>query len=645
MKEQKDNKFKRIYDKYDKAIRHLQDTVYPKAEENARFLRGQHWTEDEINAHTLEGYKAYSIPLIATKLNRVLAVQRTNRFDSKCFGRSPEDELGAEVKNYLIKYVLDYNKFKYSESDTYRDGLCKKYGVMCAEPNYEDNPEGEISMHRDDWREFYWDTNAKEYDLSDATFMGTVKWIPKDEVLQLYPDFEFEHAELGKNYEDTYGSRTDWCDPDKEDVKIVTHFERTFKKRFLCKNIKTGEFDVYETKQDAEEALALKTEMLMQELSQEDSIELTASADDFQIITRTQKAWEKIVFSGKNVIAQENWRYSRPPYFRYACFEDDGEIWSLTDLARDPQKMFDRMTTMIDKSTAKNIKGNNYQAVVNELHEKHVHDLDGLMRGLSAGGQVVLVNRKDAISPLESRNNIQVEGNLVQMYQGYIEDILGGRAFQGLETAGSQTATEVAITENNAKQVTSLFLDNLARWKLSLTEYLLELIDDVFSKDRKIRIMGETRTQEVTEAMGRYNIYEEAVLGKGLYAYLNIGNLPKPLNEYKVDVQIDDVTATTLDRQSKFEQLLAVNQIAVTAYGQPLPFEFILQYANVDPTVRAGLIKYQEQAEANLQKQKQLAETQAKVQGLSQLASMTKPDPPPEQKGTPTVPTNSGGNY
>lgn len=627
----------RIYNKYTKARTELEDKVYKLAEENARYLRAQHWNESEVQQHELEGFRAYNIPLLATKINRVLAIQRTNRFDSKCYGREPEDELGAEAKNYLIKYVLDYNKFKYTESDMYRDGLTKKYGVICTEPSYEENPEGEIIMHREDWRCFYWDTNAKEYGLEDATFMGTVKWLPLDEVKMQFPDFEMDNAEMAHSYQDTYGTLADWCDPKKQLIKVITHFEREIETVYLCKNLQTGDFDRYDTKQQAQEAIQQKIEQTLTSLAEQEEIELSITESDFEVIPRRIKKWKKIVFSGKNLISEEDWAYSRPPYFRYACFEDDGEIWSLADLAKDPQKLFDRLSTMADKSTAKNIKGNNYEVVYPHLHPMHQGDLDGLMRGLASGGQVVAVTRQGAFNAIDNRNNIQIEVGLMDKYQTYIEDILGGRTFQGLETKGEQTATEVSVTENNAKQTTSLFLDNLARWKLSLTEYLIELIDDVFSKNRKVRVMGEVRSQELLQMMKDAGVYTDARIGKGEYGWVDTGKLPKPLSQYRVDIQIDDVTATTLDRQSKFLQLLELNNIAVRIYGQPLPFEFILQYANVDPTIKAGLVKFQQQAEMQRQKQVAMAEAQAKIQGLSNLANTFKPEPPKQQQGTPTA--------
>ena len=120
---------------------------------------------------------------------------------------------------------------------------------------------------------------------------------------------------------------------------------------------------------------------------------------------------------------------------------------------------------------------------------------------------------------------------------------------------------------------------------------------------------------------------------------MDLEKLPKPINEYKVDVIIDDVTATKLDQISKFNQVMAINEIAVKVYGQPLPFEFILKYANMDPTIRAGLVTFQQQAEQQRKQQAQLADTTAKLQGLSSLATAFKPEASGKQapEGTPTA--------
>lgn len=623
--------------KYEKA-KSVLDPVYQRGLENARYYRGDNWSQRDRLAHTSQGFfHAYSIPLIAVKINRILSQQRANRFEAKARGRGQEDELTAEVINMIIKYVDDANQFKWLESEVYQDGLTKLYGVLKIDIDYLSSPLGEIKMTKVPFDQFYYDTNAKDYLLEDAVFVGEYKWLPADKAAALYPDFDFQkdgetapYGALDHAYQTISNSwysgmrRTEekslehWLDENNKLVKICEHFEKEYQKRYLVQSPETGDFVACKTRKQAEEFVRMGLG------GGENTSEV--QPEKFLIIPKTIPLWRRILFTGDTIISNTEHEFSRPPYHRYTALFDDGYCWSLVDLAKDPQKAYDRMMSMIDKSTAKNIKGNNYTVNPDRLHPTEIQDMDALFGRLSSGGSYVKVISPDAIAPINKFNDIRVESSMAAAYQQLIEDLLGGRNYQGLESSSRQTATEIMSLERNATQTGLLYADNLARWKQSVWSYVTELIKVVYTPERTVRVIGEVATKEVQEALQSAGIYKPSSIYAGEVGYLDLSTLGTSLYDCELDIIIDNVESSRTDRDEKFQQIMALNQISIQGYGQPLPFELMLKYSKLDPTIKASLAAFQQQAQAtSQQKQKEMADLE-KAKQLTEMAKALKPE-------------------
>lgn len=611
-------------DKYKKS-QDILKPIYQEGLENARYLRGDNWSKRDIEKHNKQGFQAFNIPLIAVKINRILALQRQNRFESKARGRGEEDELTAEVLNLLLKFVDDDNNGKYQESDVYLSGIAKKYGVMEVWTDFNENPLGDIRFKSIPFEYFYWDTNSRCYDLhEDATFMGVHQQVPFQTLKQMFPKYDWKYSEAYKNYEDLKGNITDWCDPKTSLTKLCNHYDVEYKQKYLVKNIVSGDFQAYGSRSDAEDYIRESINNAGKELIQSESYSQKFTEDDFKIFPKMLNNWKHIVFSGSHVVQEEDWQYSKPPYFRYCSMFDDGELWSLTDLSKDSQKAYDRMIAMIDKSVAKNIKGNNYTLNPDWLHPKESKNVDEVNRRLSNGGGVALVTRHDAYNHLQSGNNVHVESQLAVNYQTLIEDLLGGRTFQGLEAPTPQTATEIKTLEKNSNQVGLLYMDNLARFKKTFTSYLVEVIKDLYTPGRTFRVLGEIQSKKVLETLQSKGIYKESNLYQGSYGWIDLSKV-KPLSNCSLDIIIEDVESTNSEKDNKFNQLIAVNTLAVQSGYPPLPFEYLLQYTKLDPTVKNGLSEWQQEQNKQIQMQKELEADKQKGDFLVNLLDKTKP--------------------
>ena len=546
-------------------------SVWTEGDNNARMYRGLHWTEKQKKQHDNEFRKAYNIPLLATKMNRILSEQRNNRAKWKPKPVSAEDEIGAEIGGYILDYIDELNDFKWIESEVYQDGMTKKYGVLEIYEDYEDNPQGDIILERVSYNEFLWDTNAGSYDLSDAMFMQRFGWFTREQVKKMYPDINVESL-----YTENDGDVKNWYESlnkKKELIKVVWHYEReksSKKIKVRDKELSATEYKVYVT-----------------------------------------------CYSGTTILQEKtDTGQSDYPYVVYFSLFDDGSFWSLIDLAKDAQQGFDRFLSMIDKSTVKNIKGNNYEIRPDLLHPQESKSIDEIFNRLSQGGSYVATLKEGAITPLENHNNVSVESNMMTLMQGLLEDLLGGRTFQGLESKQQQTATESKILENAAKMAGMLYLDNLARWKKRVGQLIWKLIPNVYKQGRSIKIIGDENAMKLQKLSMQVPEMSQIYTASKFNPGMGFMKLPMDLGEINADITIDEVAGNQSMKEQQLQQLISLQELILQAMPNSLPMdiEVFIPYLTVDATVKAKLTEYYAMLKAQKEAELKLQQDQMEIE-------------------------------
>ncbi len=555
-------------------------SYYNKGLENARFKKGQHWSASEITEHKNDGRLAYSIPLLATKFNRILSEQRNNRFIWKPKARHYEDELKAEVGGLILRYIDDINNFKYTESEIFEDGMGKQYGVVGATIDTLKNPLGDIKLEKVPFNEVCWDINAKKYDLSDADWFQRFGWFTKEYLKTLYPESKDTIDSLSQDF-DT--NREQWyrINKDKDEIKVIWHYQKATKTIYYVDNGKD----------------------LVRFLTEKEAKKYAKSLNlpEQQITSNKNYYIDVTCFSNTNQIKQWDLNLFSPPFRVYFAFFDDGEFWSLIDLAKDPQRYYDRTVSSIDRATTRNIKPNNYELVKDKLHPDEIKDRTTLEKRLSKGGTMVDVLEKGTIAPIGANVNIQTDVILLNNLQGLIEDLLGGRTFQGLESKNDMTATESTLLVQAGRIANLMYLDNLKRWKKSVGELCWELMGQVYNTQRTIRILGDSY---LSEEIKQRLIQEGVFLQSSWYSDQAYLRLPQDVNfgEIQVDIIIDEISGSMNARQEILQQLLTFNQVLIQNGNPPLPMDIIIPYLQIDSTIKQKLLQYYQ----NLMQQQQL---------------------------------------
>lgn len=603
-------------------------TIYDEGRRNKNYAQGKNWDAEKKEKIKKGHRQPYSMPLTAVKLNRLLSEQRNNRFDWKPRGRSKEDELTAEVGGYVMKYIDDNNLFKWTESEVYQDGLSGKYGVCQCRIDTTIDPRGELMLDKVPFNEVCWDTNSKKYDLSDAEFFQRFYWTTKRKLSLEYPKLTETIMKVGyDDYQKNSPAKDikNWFRQDnkKDIVKVVTHYEKINKTVHIIKDLSNPSKDAEVMDGNPDKHIA---ELIIA------NPEL--QPENFKVLRAEKEYYHVTKFCAYDILEEKDLDYL--PYSIYFCFFDDGEYWSIVDLARDPQLMYDRYLQMIDKMTAKNVRGNNYTLAMDLLHESEKKNTNKLSDDLVDGGRIVKVMTNaqgEVLKPLQITNNISVESEFLQIAQTLIEDIFGGRTFQGLNAEKKQTATESRILENQAKVGVFLYLDNLVRWKTCLGKLVWKMMGEVYTEDRQIRIMGESLSAKMKELLTTQGSYEPSELEPESYGYLNLGGITKSIQSATVDIVIDKVEASATDRLAKFASLISINDYMLQAGYQPIPIEVVLEYSNLDYTDKQKLITYETEQKKMQQAQAEEESKRANIEGALNVIDKTNKVQPPAQGG------------
>ena len=166
---------------------HLHGQVAPKFEQiwregerNEGRWMGDNWNENQRSKIRRQRRQAYSLAILASKLRYISATQKQLRTSYVVEPVSdPDDEIKAQLATLQMKAVENRSNAKYVDSHTFESGLAIKYGVRRVGMDTT-SVMPRVKSYSVDWKNFVWDTNAREYDVKkDALFCAEVEKLPR----------------------------------------------------------------------------------------------------------------------------------------------------------------------------------------------------------------------------------------------------------------------------------------------------------------------------------------------------------------------------------------------------------------------------------------------------------------------------------
>ena len=172
--------------------------LWKSARENELYVRGENLTEAQKKIYHDSERGHYPIPMIADKISRICSTQRNAKTSAKAEVADnftgerafPEaamkNEIKAELYTIRFKHIEKDNNYEDIENETFFSGVGVKYATNEILVKYDAFGNPKIKIKKRDYLDTIWDSNAKEYDKSDGTFMGLVHKVYRMDIKKDY---------------------------------------------------------------------------------------------------------------------------------------------------------------------------------------------------------------------------------------------------------------------------------------------------------------------------------------------------------------------------------------------------------------------------------------------------------------------------
>lgn len=587
-------------------------SLWENAKENERYNRGRSWTDKEQRDIESQGRNAYSIALVSSKLNIIKGEQKKNKTMWKVEASfDPNDEVKAHLATLRLKDIANQNNFQFVKNEIFDVGV----GVapvpvyICYEKDNDYNDT--IRIKKLDYRDVIWDSNANDYEKNTAVFWAISQKVYR---YQLEKDYGMELAKnvnagqeflFGRDKLDYFITFNKDGKRDLDIINKITHFHKVIRDYYLV--IFQGEV-VHEarSKKEADEYLKM---LLIPYLNAP-----FPEPPPYSIVKAPREKIDKYVYTYSEILEYEELPYDKAPVSLYSCFSLYNENWTMTDLLKDAQKFLDRLIAQIDYSFGVDVK-NGFTIDVTKLDKSE--DPDKVIDKIKEG-DLIKTNGSQAIEPIPSSGaNPQWQG-MAGIMQSIIEDIGGGRSFQGLQEGNAESGRAILAKQQQGELITSLFSHNLIRFEKDLGEKILMLEQYNTNTDYTIKVHGGALDERIIQLLQQEQMYQPSVINEGT-GYIKMNGLMNWLNNSRYELVVSYEVLTDSEREKRLNELLMLEQMRPGV----IPTEIFLEYLPMEWSLKNKIIKSIQQQQMmqqelqNREIQKEDAELDLKQQKIN----------------------------
>lgn len=464
------------------------------------FSNGKQWDEDLVEKLRQSKRACITVNEISPIVQVLSGHQRQNRTDIKTFPIEDADPRGADIANVVLKFLLDKTNFASHESKVFLDQVIVGRGFFDVYVSFEDNSEGDIKIVRYKWDNIALGPHDYE-DCSDLEYLVKHKWYSLAKLKSLYPDKAKELTVDMKKYDEDSTSPHRNVEGDQYDAKNGT-FNYEIEGELLV-NTKKKDFKLLELwrKKYYEIKVLINIDDPVNEFVYENSDLL--SSEDFELakniqgmIVRKVPDWrmEIITIAGKTVLEK---RVSPLKDFNvipvYAAKSDDyvqGVVERLIDLQKEINK---RHSQAIDVVNNSNNDGWFYDD--NTFATQKEENI--FLESANTPGWAVKVENISRMPVKVERGRFPAElVNMQELASRKMKEIAGvTNEVLGIES-NAKSGVAIARRLRQGLTVNDYLFDNLSLAKRQLGKILIQMIQDVFTVDRIMKILHDRNAME-----------------------------------------------------------------------------------------------------------------------------------------------------
>lgn len=571
---------------------------WDEAEESKKFIRMAQYSDKQLAKMSKDKRIPYVLDFITQPLNTFQGDQRQNRTDIKYLPVERDDDVRTELLNAIKSTVLRQNKYLYTLSDIFQDGIIEKAGFIGYEWSTLKDPMGRLDMFRIPQRQMTWDLNRRDIDINKSSWVSRSRLYRKRDLQRKYPEWrkEIDGLDLNESNLDDLGLDQSYFkqiyDTTLDAVALIEFYEQDYKLRYFIRTGKEVLDGYYETEKQAN-AKAKEMTQFMQAQAQPGNApapEFTVFPHYMPVILKSEIA-HNIDFVSKEVQKEPFY-----PYDGYYPFWDDGEWWGVMDLYKDPQRFINKMFSMVDNQINKASKG---LLLVDDMVPEPIFQRMVKMWN-ETGGAMQFPGVKDNVNYIKPDSFDARLLEAVTMAITNIDRKTGGRNFTGGRETAGESGVAVQKRVERASVASFMIFDNLDRFQLNVGEKLAWYITHFMDAPRKVRIEGEELTRI---AQQNFQDWFEPSIQPGV-GFITVNTRPiNTLNELTVDTIIDQSThAVTKNQETLFmiQQMLQSSQML----AETIPPQLLIQLFDLPYSIKQQMIQAAEQLmQARLQAQ------------------------------------------
>lgn len=526
-------------------------------------MAGGQWSEDDLAVLNEQGRPAYEVNEIQPAIKAAVGYQINNRMDISFRPKSNgSDQNLAHVRSKVAMHIANQNQFHWKETDVFTDGLVQRRGFYEIRMCYEDSIMGELAVNVLDPFDVIPDPDAKSYDPKDWADVIVTKWLTKDEIAAVYGEKAGEIAEENEHSE----TDNDFGNGDESEVER-NHFgrdESTYDSQYQDARIKRYRVIDRQYWVRGKVKVAVYSEDDVRVLQGDETPEqLEAMTEKGAIITERMGRKVRWTVSLQSVLLKDDWspydRFTIVPYF--PLFRR-GQTRGMVDPAIGGQKILNKglsQATHIMNTTA----NSGWQMEENQLTNMTTGELQD--RGSKSG---LVLERKAGTKPLEKITSNEFPRGLdvlINQAMYNIKEVTVPDAMRG-NTTKEVSGIAIQSKQHAAQQTLALALDNLARTRHMVANWIDYAITKYYTAERQIRI---TKADPVT--------------GKEIDEFVSINQFDPVNNTYLNDMTIGEYEVVVTDQpaQVTFENSQFMQTMEMRKEGIAIPDRHVLKYSNL----------------------------------------------------------------
>jgi len=176
------------------------DKMRRKAEMHIDYFDGKQWTDAEVKELKRRGQPAITQNLVKQKIEFLQGLEKTQRTVPNALPRTPKHEEEAHGATDALRFIADDNRYNPARSAVWSDLLKTGWGgfqvtvvpqsqrrmEMMASTVMTQATSYRVVIARCQWDRMFWDPYSAEPDYSDASYLGMVVWMDRDDAVRRY---------------------------------------------------------------------------------------------------------------------------------------------------------------------------------------------------------------------------------------------------------------------------------------------------------------------------------------------------------------------------------------------------------------------------------------------------------------------------